>query len=30
MQVMQGAGIAAQYDRQDTDDAVLLTIRIPK
>ena len=30
MQVMQGAGIPAQCDRQDTDDAVLLTIRIPK
>ena len=30
MKVMQGAGIPAQYDRQDTDDAVLLTIRIPK
>jgi len=30
MKVMQGAGIAAQYQRQDTDDAVLLTIRIPK
>ena len=30
MQVMQGAGIPAQYQRQDTDDAVLLTIRIPK
>lgn len=30
MKVMQGAGIPAQCDRQDTDDAVLLTIRIPK
>lgn len=30
MKVMQGAGIQAQYDRKDTDDAVLLTIRIPK
>ena len=29
MQVMQGAGIPAQYQRQDTDDTVLLTIRIP-
>ena len=30
MEVMQGAGIQAQCDRQDTDDAVFLTIRIPK
>ena len=30
MKMMQGAGVPAQCDRQDTEDAVLLTIRIPK
>ena len=28
--LMQGAGIQAQCGRQDTEDAILLTIRIPK
>ena len=30
MRVMQGAGIPAQCGRQDTEDAIFLTIRIPK
>lgn len=30
LSVMQGAGIDAQCGRQETDDAILLTIRIPK
>ena len=30
VKLMQGAGIQAQCDRKDTDDAVFLTIRIPK
>ena len=28
--MMKSAGVHAQYGRQDTDDAILLTIRIPK
>lgn len=30
LSLMQGAGINAQCGRQDTEDAILLTIRIPK
>lgn len=30
MRIMTDAGIQAQYGREDTDDAILLTVRIPK
>ncbi len=30
LSMMQSAGVEAQYERKDVDDAILLTIRIPK
>lgn len=30
LSLMQSAGVAAQYERHDAEDAILLTIRIPK